>query len=283
MRRIKSSFPATLCNKKLFREAKLFNGDYFEQKIQWKGLRAPNPIEAKTIAVGKYSLEAKKLLEKEGPKYQYGTGCLSDGVLGAWISLVCGAGEFIDGKKVKKHLMSVYEHNLRKDLSKHVNPQRPTYALNNDGGLLLCTWPKGSSLSLPFPYSDEVWTGIEYQVASHLMFLGCVKEGLDIVKIARDRYDGRIRNPYNEYECGHWYGRALSSYGLIQGIAGIRYDAVDKTLYFAPTLKGDFKSFISTATGFGTAGIRKGKPFLKVIEGKMEVKKMISELNPEKS
>ena len=24
------------------------------------------------------------------------------------------------------------------------------------------------------------------------MFLGCVKEGLDIVKIARDRYDGKI-------------------------------------------------------------------------------------------
>jgi uncharacterized protein (DUF608 family) len=258
-----------------FMESQLFNGEYFEQKIQWKGLHAPNPTEAKTIMGGKYSLEAKRLLEKEGPKYQYGNGCLSDGVLGAWISMVCGAGEFIDRKKLKKHLMSVYRHNFKKDLSRHVNPQRPTFALNKEGGLLLCTWPKGSLLSLPFPYSDEVWTGIEYQAASHLMFLGCVKEGLNIVKAARDRYDGKIRNPFNEYECGHWYGRALASYGLIQGITGIRYDAVEKTLYFDPKLKGDFKSFICTANGFGSAGIRKGKPFLNVIDGEIDVKKIV--------
>ncbi|MFA6293916.1 MAG: GH116 family glycosyl hydrolase, partial [Victivallales bacterium] len=271
-----SEYEKLLEKGRLYMESQLFNGEYFEQKTQWKGLRAPNPAEAKTQDISKYSPDAKKLLEKEGPKYQYGTGCLSDGVLGAWISMVCGTGEFIDAKKIKKHLMSVYRHNLKKDLSKHVNPQRPTYALNDEGGLLLCSWPKGNSLSIPFPYSDEVWTGIEYQVASHLMFLGCVKEGLDIVKIARDRYDGKIRNPYNEYECGHWYGRALSSYGLIQGITGIRYDAVDKTLYFDPKIKGDFKSFICTASGFGTAGIRKGKPFLKVIDGKIDVRKIVN-------
>ncbi len=262
-------------NGKKFLETQLFNGEYFVQKIQWKGLRAPNPAEAKTMDVSKYSPDAKKLLEKEGPKYQYGTGCLSDGVLGTWIALVCGIGEFIDSKKVGKHLTSVHKYNLRKNLSKHVNPQRPTYALNDDGGLLLCTWPKGSSLSLPFPYSDEVWTGYEYQVASHLMFMGHVKEGLEIVKIARARYEGNIRNPYNEYECGHWYGRALSSYGLIQGMTGIHYDAVEKTLYVDPRIKGDFKSFICTATGYGTAGIRKGKPFLNIVDGKIDVKKII--------
>ena len=30
-------------------------------------------------------------------------------------------------------------------------------------------------------------------------------------------------SPFNEYECGHWYGRALSSYGLLQGLTGVRY------------------------------------------------------------
>ncbi len=58
------------------------------------------------------------------------------------------------------------------DLSGHANPQRPSYACGDEGGLLLCTWPKGGELSLPFVYSNEVWTGIEYQVASHLMLLG---------------------------------------------------------------------------------------------------------------
>jgi hypothetical protein len=27
--------------------------------------------------------------------------------------------------------------------------QRPTYAMGHEGGLLLCTWPKGGKLSIP--------------------------------------------------------------------------------------------------------------------------------------
>ena len=116
-------------------------------------------------------------------------------------------------------------------------------------------------------YSNEVWTGIEYQVASHLMMMGQLREGLEIVRTCRDRYDGRIRNPFDEYECGHWYARAMSSYALLQGLSGARYDAIDKTLYLQPAVKGDFQSFLSTATGYGTVGVHKGKPFLKVVAG----------------
>jgi len=45
--------------------------------------------------------------------------------------------------------------------------------------------------------------GIEYQVASHLMLMGLVDEGLKIVRTCRDRYDGRSRNPFDEVEAGH--------------------------------------------------------------------------------
>lgn len=112
-------------------------------------------------------------------------------------------------------------------------------------------------MSLPFVYSNEVWTGIEYQVASHLMLQGEVEKGLEIVRACRQRYDGSVRNPFNEYECGHWYGRALSSYGLLQGLTGVRYDAVDKTLYINSKI-GDFISFISTESGFGNIELRSG-------------------------
>ncbi|MHC4887633.1 MAG: GH116 family glycosyl hydrolase, partial [Planctomycetota bacterium] len=162
------------------------------------------------------SPEARALLQAEGPKYQYGTGCLSDGVLGAWMAEVCGVGEILDPAKVKSHLLSIYTYNFRTSLHDHANPQRPTYALNDEAGLLLCTWPKGDRLSLPFVYSEEVWTGIEYQVASHLAMVGEKEKCLEIVRAARRRYDGRVRNPYNEYECGHWYARAMSSYALLQ-------------------------------------------------------------------
>jgi len=254
-------------------EGDLFDGEYFIQKIQLKGLRATDPTSMKGINMN-YSPEAVELLRQEGPKYQYGTGCLSDGVLGAWIAEMCGLGPILDEQKVTSHLAAVYKYNFRRDLSAHANPQRPTYALNDEGGLLLCSWPKGGELSLPFVYSNEVWTGIEYQVASHLMLMGRVDEAIDIVGACRDRYDGRTRNPLSEIECGHFYARALASYGLLQGLSGARYDAVEKVLYLKPNIPGDFRAFLSTATGFGTVGLRDGKPFVEVKSGTIDVRKI---------
>lgn len=257
-------------------ETELFNGEYFYQKIQWKGLDARDPVEAsKGSWSSEYgSEEALKLLQLEGPKYQYGTGCLSDGILGCWIAEMCGLGNTVDSSKVASHLKSVYRYNFRKDLSDHPNPQRPSYALGHEGGLLLCTWPKGGRLSLPFVYSDEVWTGFEYQVASHLMMMGEVEKGLEIVRTARERYDGRVRNPFNEYECGHWYARAMSSYGMLQGLTGVRYDALEQKMYIDSKI-GDFTSFISTATGFGNISLKNGKPELEVAYGDITIKEFV--------
>jgi uncharacterized protein (DUF608 family) len=251
-----------------FMESELWNGEYFIQKIVWEGLEAEDPTKGHAWNVN-YSPEAVELLQEEGPKYQYGTGCLSDGVLGAWIAAVCGVEPFLDPEKVRGHLTAIHRYNLRHDLSDHANPQRPTFAMGNDGGLLLCTWPRGGALSLPFVYSNEVWTGIEYQVASHLMMMGEVDAGLEIVRVLRDRYDGRIRNPFDEYECGHWYARAMASYGMIQGLTGVRYDAVEQVLYLEPRIPGDFRAFLSTATGYGTVGVRDGEPFVEVEEGEI--------------
>ncbi len=185
---------------------------------------------------------------------------------------MCGLKNIADSAKIGSHLKSVYKYNFRKDLSDHSNPQRPSYALGNEGGLLLCTWPKGDKLSLPFVYSNEVWTGIEYQVASHLMMMGEVDKALEIVRTCRDRYDGRVRNPFDEYECGHWYARAMSSYGMLQGLTGVRYDALTSTMHINSE-RGDFTSFISTETGFGNVGLKDGKPFLDVSSGVINVKK----------
>jgi len=254
-------------------ETDLWNGEYFVQQIEWQHLRAGDPTQAQAMHTT-YSPEALEILRREGPKYQYGSGCLADGVLGAWIAACCGVDGFLDRAQVESHLLAVYRYNFWRDLSTHANPQRPTYALGKEGGVLLCTWPQGSLLTLPFPYSDEVWTGIEYQVASHLMMLGHVAEGLEIVRAARDRYDGRVRDPFDEYECGHWYARAMSSYALLQGLTGARYDAVEKTLTVRPSIPGDFRAFLCTATGYGTVGVREGKAFLEVKRGMIEVKKM---------
>jgi uncharacterized protein (DUF608 family) len=253
-------------------EADLFDGEYFAQKIEWHDRGSTLPPDRR-FKVG-YSPEAAELADREGPKYQYGPGCLSDGVIGDWFARVCGVGDVLDKNKVASHLRSVHKYNLKQDLFTHANTQRPGYAAGHESGLLLCSWPKGGRVSLPFPYSNEVWTGIEYQVASHLIMSGDTERGLDIIKACRSRYDGRVRNPFDEYEYGHWYARALASYSLLQAFSGARYDAIDKVLYLEPTIRGDFRCFLSTATGFGTAGVRGGEPFFDVVSGKVDVKRI---------
>jgi uncharacterized protein (DUF608 family) len=255
-------------------ESDLYDGEYFYQRIMTDELDAEFvPIGTEGQGEGYRGLIAE--VNAQGPKYQYGAGCISDGVLGFWIARMCGLDAPIaDPEKVRSHLRAVHRYNLLHDLSTHANPQRPSYALGDDGGLLLCSWPKGGELAIPFVYSDEVWTGIEYQVASHCILEGLMDEGLEIVRVCRDRYDGTRRNPFNEYECGHWYARALASYGLIQALTGVRYDAIDKTLHVDSKI-GDFRSFLAWDGGFGTVSLRRGRPSIDVKHGKVDVQRIM--------
>ena len=71
------------------------------------------------------------------------------------------SGQILDRAKVASHLKAIHKYNLKHDLSDYPKPQRPSWRLPREGGLLLCTWPKGGELALPFVYSNEVWTGIQ--------------------------------------------------------------------------------------------------------------------------
>ncbi|MGI5959654.1 MAG: GH116 family glycosyl hydrolase [Massiliimalia sp.] len=256
-------------------EHKLYNGEYFIQKVEWEGLEAKLPEIGQVALNDKLSPEAYELIHRYGPKYQYGNGCISDGVLGAWMAKISGLGDVLDSQKIKSHLESVFRYNFKEDFRAHSNPQRPGFCVGEEGGLLLCSWPHGDKPALPFPYSDEVWTGIEYQVASHLILMGYVDEGLRIVTACRDRYSGCQRNPYDEYECGHWYARAMASYSLIQAFTGIRYDAYEKTLHLQPKIQGDFQVFLATNTGYGLAGMKNGTAFVDVVFGTIDVQKIV--------
>ena len=243
----------------------IYNGRYFSQKVEWKGLRQQPDTADENFRFP----EAKALLQVEGPPYQYGNGCLADGVLGAWMAKTAGLPDPLDEQQVSSHLDAVYQYNFKTNLNTYSNPQRPGFALGNEGGLLLCTWPQGGEPSLPFPYSNEVWTGVEFEVASHLIMEGQIKKGMDIVRATCKRYDGGIRNPFDEYEAGHWYTRALSSYALIQAFNGVHYDALTQTLYVKA---GNFNSFLSTNTGFGNIIEKTGKTTIKVLYGQIPVK-----------
>jgi hypothetical protein len=84
-----------------------------------------------------------------------------------------------------------------------------------------------------------------------------------------------LREPGEDQARGIHVARALASYALLQGSTGARYDGGTKTLYLAPSLQADFRSFLSTATGYGTVGVRAGKPFVEVVHGRIEVSKVV--------
>ena len=77
-----------------------------------------------------------------------------------------------------------------------------------------------------------------------------LRKDLILSVLCRDRYDGRVRNPFNEYECGAWYARAMSSYAMLQALTGIQYDAVDSTLYIDSRIGDDFTSFFVDGNRF---------------------------------
>jgi len=185
-------------------------------------------------------------------KYQYGTGCLADQLFGQQLAHASGLGYVLDEKNVKSAVKAIFTHNFKQDFSDFENMQR-MYALNNNSGLLLCSWPNGGRPEIPFVYSDEVWTGIEYQVASHLIYEGFVNEGLKIVEACRTRHDGIQRSPWNEVECGHHYARSLASYGVLLALTGFNCDAVNKRLTFRPAITNgrNFSGFFCCPDGWG--------------------------------
>ena len=198
----------------------------------------------------------QKLDDVDSHPYQHGLGCLSDQLLGQLHARILGLGDLLPKEHIQSAVHAIYKYNFRTNFQDHVNAQR-TYVLNDESGLLLCSWPDGGEPKFPFVYSDEVWTGIEYQVAAHLIYEGYTQEGLNIVTAVRDRHDGIRRNPWNEVECGHHYARSMSSWALLLAMSGVQTNMSQNAVHFKPivdktTTDNTFQTFWSTGTAWGT-------------------------------
>lgn len=190
----------------------------------------------------------------------YNTGCHADQLLGQWWAHMLNLGYLYPADRVKTALRSVMKHNFRKDF--HGFKQVPRrYVIDEEGGLLICTWPQGGRPKSFILYADEVWTGIEYAAAGAMVYEGLVDEARQIVRTARARYDGRRRdglnsgpggNPYNELECGKFYARAMSSWSLLLACQGFILDGPKGILGFKPKWRPeDHRSFYTAPEGWG--------------------------------
>jgi non-lysosomal glucosylceramidase len=183
-----------------------------------------------------------------------------------------------DKGKVKTALKNLFRHNFVEDFRNCVNTCR-IYALNDDKGLVIATWPKQNSPKIPIPYQDETQNGYEYQAACHMIYEGLLDEGLSVVKAIRDRYAGWNRNPWNEFECGSNYARSMASFGLILALSGFEYDMISGHIAFSPKLnRDDFCSFWSLNRGWGQFISRNGDMDLVVKRGSITLRSFASDI-----
>jgi len=257
-------------------DEKLFNGRWFIQDIDLsdKSVLTPFDVGRKAGVLADGFMETYWSDEHSELKYQMGEGCVTDQILGQWHAEVAGIGRFLDDGKVATALKAVHANNFRASLEDHFNPCR-NYAFEDEGGLLIATYPEGIRQPMvAAPYAEEVWTGIEYMSASHMIMRGLVDEGLEVVRAARDRHDGSRRNPWNDIECGSYYARSMSAWQLVNAWSGLSADLVAGRIGFAPRAKGDYRLFWSAGNGFGELISKGGRLSLAVLGGSLDVREI---------
>ena len=187
---------------------------------------------------------------------QYANGCFSNQLFGQNYAAQLGLGYIYPCEMVLKSLKSIYRYNWLPDMDFLYRQGRPyAYLLASSGeaGLLQCSWPLDKRPLNDVKLVEHVWTGFEYQVASHMLYEGLLKEGLAIVRGIHDRYNGVQHNPWNEIEGGDHYGRAMASWGCLLNISGFIYDGPAGKIGFVPRFKPeDFKAFFTSAEGWGS-------------------------------
>jgi uncharacterized protein (DUF608 family) len=185
-------------------------------------------------------------------------GCEIDQVFGQSWAFQVGLPRALPKEHTLAALRSLWKYNFTPDVGPYRNVHKPGrwYALAGEGGLLMCTWPKGEKLRVRQHYDyyfNECMTGFEYQVAGHMIWEGMVQEGLAVTRAIHDRYHAARRNPWNEVECGDHYARAMASYGVFLAACGYEYHGPKGYLAFAPRLAPeDFRAAFTAAEGWGT-------------------------------
>lgn len=206
-------------------ERRLFNGEYFIQR--------PLPGEPKDRLVRNYL-----------------SGCLTDQLIGQWWADLLDLGDLYAPEKIESALAAILRYNRRRPLEGHACFNR-VFADADQNGVIVCTWPRGGSPHWPLSYNDECWPGSEYTIASLLIERGH-PAGVGVAHDVRQRHRGDRRSPWNEQECGEFYARSLSSWGLLVAASGFQLDAPRGILRLAPRLSpAKFGCLVTGAEGWG--------------------------------
>jgi len=202
---------------------------------------------------GEYFIQIVDL--QKHPRHQYGPGCLADQLFGQGWAHHVALGYLYPPEQTRQALRSVWKYNWTPDVGPYneAHPPERWFVAPGEPGLFTCTWPKSAYLKEGVRYREEVWTGIEYQVAGHMVWEDMLTEALAICRGVEDRYHPARHNPFNEVECGDHYARALASWGVYTALAGFEYHGPKGHLGFAPRITPErFRAAFTAAEGWGS-------------------------------
>ena len=229
------------------------------RKIRESGMKLQN----ERLWNGEYYIQERGKKRSQ----DYLDGCHIDQILGEWWADQLDIDRCYPKDRSHKAMESLLKYNFLTDFKGHSLKPRQ-YCEVTDGGMKMITWPKDPQPIPGMKYGDEVMTGFEYSAAVALIQNGLVNEGLMVLKIIFDRYNGRLRtdgvtntrngpwgysgNPFGDDECGKFYGRSLSVWSALLALQGFHYDGPKGVIAFRPILTpDDHSSFFTVAEGYG--------------------------------
>ena len=193
---------------------------------------------------------------EKNPEQNYGKGCHSDHLLGQWWAHILDLGPVLPPERLRQAVESIFKYNFRENFFGHKQTPR-VYACDDELGLLICSWPHGGRPEVPTLYSDEIWTGIEYEVAALCLYEGLTEEALADPaggaaalqrRAAQSLERCRVRRPLRprDVQLGAPGRRLRLPVRRLHGVTDHRA---------APRTEEDFRAFFLTATAWGTAEI----------------------------
>ena len=231
---------------------------------EWRGIReSGKKLQNERLWNGEYYIQVPGKKRDQ----DYLDGCHIDQILGEWWADQVGIDRSYPKERSRQAMESLLKYNFLTDFHGHSLKPRQ-YCEVTDGGMKMITWPKNPQPIPGMKYGDEVMTGFEYGAAVSLINNGLLKEGLMVIKVIFDRYNGRLRtkgvskvrngpwgysgNPYGDDECGKFYGRSLSVWSALLALQGFHYDGPKGVIGFRPVLTpDDHSSLFTAAEGYG--------------------------------
>jgi len=263
--------------------------DDSRQSKEWKKIAdSSSKLQSDKLWNGEYFYQIPG--EKKATDYE--NACHSDQLLGQWWADQLDLGDLYPAYKLKLATEAILKYNFKSNLKKH-NQGHRTFALPEEAGMVVSTWPNNDRTPYASGYSSEVWTTFEYTIGAALLKHGKIQDALTILRSGYKRYDGKLRtgytgdwgnfgfsgNPFGDDECGQFYGRALSVWSVLLAAQGFKYNGPDASIGFDPKWQPEnHKSFFSTAKGWGEFGQERNEigqnNYIQLNYGRLKLKKI---------